>query len=270
VTAASSLEYVLRRDRAIVLAGLGAVVVLAAVYTIAGAGMNMSALTMTRMAIEMPGMAMQPAVWSAPYALLVFLMWLMMMVAMMVPSAAPAILIYAGIARRQAGAVRPFVATSLFLSGYLGVWAAFSLAATAAQWGLERLGVLTGMMEIASPVIAGATLVAAGLYQLTPLKQACLRHCQHPVFFLMHHWRPGPAGALRMGGRHGIYCVGCCWFLMALLFAGGVMNLLWIAGLAIFVGIEKLAAGRRWLTTGTGVALVVAGVWVAVQPGLAT
>lgn len=265
MAAGASLESVLKRDRMVVLAGLVAVVVLAAAYTVAGIGMNMSALTMTRMAVEIPGMMMQPATWTASYAFLIFLMWWVMMIAMMVPSAAPAILIFAGIARKQKAAHRPFAATSLFLAGYLAAWAGFSIVATPLQWGLESIGAVTGMMEIASPLIAGLVLIAAGLYQLTPLKEACLRHCRHPVFFLLHHWKPGGSGAFRMGVEHGGYCLGCCWFLMALLFVGGIMNLLWIAGIAIYVGLEKLAAGHRWVTTVTGAALAIAGVWLVTR-----
>ncbi len=261
--AATPLEAVFKRDRLIVMAGLAVVVLVAAWYTVAGIGMSMSALTMTRMAIEMPGMMMAMAEWSLPYAVLVFLMWWVMMVAMMVPSAAPAILIYAGAARKDKGVDRPLLATTAFLAGYLAAWAGFSVVATSLQWGLERIGVVTGMMGIGSPLMAGLVLIAAGLYQLTPLKQACLRHCQHPLFFLMHHWKPGTGGAFRMGIEHGGYCLGCCWFLMALLFVGGIMNLLWIAGLAVLVGIEKAAAGRPRVTTLTGAALTVAGVWMA-------
>ena len=262
--AATALEIALRRDRVIVIAGLAVAVVLAAVYTVLGVGMHMSALSMTRMAIEMPGMAMRPAVWSPTYALLVFLMWWVMMVAMMVPSAAPAILLYAGLARKRKAANKPYAAASIFLAGYLFVWAVFSLVATALQWGLQSVGLVSGMMAVASRPLAGAVLILAGLYQLTPLKGACLRHCQHPLMFLMHHWKPGAAGALRMGAEHGGYCLGCCWILMGLLFVGGVMNLIWIAGIAVYVGVEKFAAGRRWVTTGLGLALTVAGGWLAV------
>src|SRR6478609_8738214 len=151
----SPLESVLKRDRLVVMIGLALVVVVAAVYTLAGVGMNMSPLTLTSMAIEMPGMAMQPAAWSAGYAFVVLLMWCVMMVAMMVPSAAPMVLIHAAIGRKQENADRTLVATAIFVAGYLTVWTVFSLVATAFQWGLESLGIVTGMMEIASPVIAG-------------------------------------------------------------------------------------------------------------------
>jgi predicted metal-binding membrane protein len=262
MTATSRLEQILRRDRLLVLLALAAVVVLAAAYTVAGIGMDMSALTMTRMAIEMPGMMMQPAQWSAGYAAVMFLMWWVMMIAMMVPSATPAILLYASVARKQPNHPAPFLATFIFLSGYLVAWAFFSLVATALQWALEKAGIITGMMEIGAPVFAGSILMAAGLYQLTPLKQACLRHCQHPVLFVMHHWRPGRTGAFEMGLRHGVHCLGCCWLLMALLFVGGVMNLLWIAGIAIYVGVEKLAGRWRLLPDVAALVLAGSGLWL--------
>jgi len=160
---ASPLEFVLKRDRLVVMFGLALVVVVAGAYTVAGVGMDMSALTMTRMAIKVPGMAMQPVGWSTGYALVVFLMWCVMMVAMMVPSAAPMVLIHAAVGRKQEKADRPLAATALFVAGYLAVWTAFSVVATALQWGLESLGIVTGMMEIASPAIAGVVLITAGL-----------------------------------------------------------------------------------------------------------
>ena len=262
----SPLESVLKRDRVVVMISLALVVVVAAAYTLAGVGMNMSALTMTRMAIEMPGMAMQPVGWTPVYALVVFMMWCVMMVAMMLPSAAPMVLIHTAIGRKQEKAKPPLGATALFVTGYLTVWMAFSLVATAAQWSLESLGIVTGMMEVASPAVAGLVLISAGLYQLTPLKGACLRHCQHPLTFIIQHWRPGKTGAFHMGLDHGSYCLGCCLFLMSLLFVGGIMNLIWIAGIAVYVGIEKFAVGHRWLTIATGVTLTAAGLLMIASP----
>jgi len=249
--------------------GLALVVVVAVAYTVAGVGMNMSPLTMTRMAIEMPGMAMQPVGWSAGYAFVIFLMWCAMMVAMMVPSAAPMVLIHASIGRQQENAGRTLATTAICVACYRTVWTVFGLVATALQWGLESLGIVSGMMEIASPVIAGLVLITAGFYQLTPLKRVCLKHCQNPLTFVIQHWRPGKAGAFRMGLEHGGYCLGCCWFLMALLFVGGIMNLIWIAGIALYVGIEKFAVGHRWLTVATGVTLTVAGLRILASPLLA-
>src|SRR5262245_38413984 len=192
-----------------------------------------------------------------------------MMIAMMQPSAAPMVLMHAAIGRKYQKAGRPLGTTAVFVAGYLTVWMAFSLVATAAQWGLESSGIVTGMMEVASPAIAGLVLVSAGLYQLTPLKGACLKHCQQPLTFVIHHWRTGMAGAFRMGLEHGCYCLGCCLFLIALLFVGGIMNLIWIAGIAIYVGIEKFAVGHRWLTIATGVVLIVAGLVMIASPLLA-
>jgi predicted metal-binding membrane protein len=189
-----------------------------------------------------------PAPWTIEYAGILVSMWWVMMIAMMVPSAAPMILLYAAVARRQRetgrGALLP---TGIFASGYVAVWGLFSVLAAALQWGFEAAGILSPMMmNSTSLLFAAAVLVAAGLYQLTPAKQACLRHCRGPIQFLMGHWRPGRWGAFRMGAEHGAYCLGCCWALMTLLFFGGVMNLYWIAGLAVIVLLEKtIPAGDR-------------------------
>jgi predicted metal-binding membrane protein len=249
MTETSALEKVLRHDRQIVAVGLAGVVALAWVYLVAGAGIDMS----------MAGMPMEPMPWSPFYAALVFTMWWVMMMAMMVPSATPMILLFTTIKCKQGASVSPSLETWIFLSGYLLIWAGFSLVAALAQWGLERVGLLSTAMASTSTVLGGVVLIAAGLYQFTPIKSACLRYCQSPVLFLSQHWRPGAAGALRMGLRHGGYCVGCCWFLMALLFVSGVMNLVWIAGIALYVAFEKLLPLGRQLSRATGAALVVWG-----------
>jgi predicted metal-binding membrane protein len=199
------------------------------------------------------GMAMQP------HFALLFVMWSVMMVAMMLPSAAPMILLFATVSAHQREQGKPYVPTALFAGTYLAVWGAFSLVAAAAQWWLEqRLGSLMST-DMSSRALSGALLLAAGVYQLTPLKYACLRQCQSPMHFVMTRWRPGLAGALRMGAEHGAYCVGCCWLLMALLFAGGMMNLWWVVGIALYVLVEKtLAAGPR-LSRALGAALVAGG-----------
>ncbi|MDK3020844.1 DUF2182 domain-containing protein [Pseudodonghicola flavimaris] len=264
-SAETALEQILQRDRLVVIAGLSVVVVLSGLYTVLGIGMSMSAITMTRMAIEMPGMMMASADWTPRYAGLVFLMWWIMMIAMMVPSAAPTILLYAKLVRKNDRADRPYASALVFLSGYLIVWGGFSLLATALQWALVSVGQMSGMMELTQAPVAAAVLLAAGIYQLSPLKQACLRHCQHPLVFLMQNWKRGTGGALRMGMQNGWFCLGCCWGLMALLFVGGVMNLLWIAALAVFVGLEKLAAGRPYLTKLSAAGLIVAGLALALS-----
>jgi predicted metal-binding membrane protein len=176
-------------------------------------------------------------------------MWWLMMVAMMLPSAAPAILLYARV--KQRNEEKAISGSWLFLSGYLAVWLLFSVAAAVAQ------KLLTGpSMALDSRIAQALVLLAAGLYQLSPLKSACVSQCRSPAEFLSRHWRPGPVGTLRLGLVHGVYCLGCCWMLMALLFVGGVMNLLWVIGLTIVVAIEKLAPGGPLLGRAAGAALI--------------
>ena len=182
------------------------------------------------------------------------LMWWLMMVAMMLPSAAPAILLY-GRVREMRGADAAIAQTWVFLVGYVGIWLIFSIAAA----GLQQL--ITGpSMALADHRLAGPLFIVVGLYQLSPLKSACLRQCRSPAQFLSRHWRPGMNGAIRLGALRGAYCVGCCWMLMALLFVGGVMNFLWIVALTVIVGIEKLVPKGDVLGRVAGAALVVWGV----------
>ena len=198
------------------------------------------------------------------YAVLMFFMWWVMMVAMMLPSAAPMILLFATVNRRQRETGHPHVGTSVFAAGYLATWAGFSLVAISLQWGFQTMGILSPMLVGTSGVLGGILLLAAGIYQLTPIKHACLRHCRSPLAYLGAHWRRGTYGALRMGLVHGAFCVGCCWFLMGLLFVGGVMNLYWIAGLALFVLLEKTIPAGHWLGYTTGVILLVWGIGMLV------
>lgn len=261
----TALEAVLRRDRMVVVTALAAVTALSWTYLLAGAGMGMSAFEMTHptaggMAEDMSCMAMMaPAVWTPGYAVLMFCMWCVMMVAMMLPSAAPMILLFAALNRKQRDAGRLHVATGVFALGYLAAWASFSLVATLLQWGLERTGMLSPALVGTNLIFQAILLLAAGTYQLTPIKQTCLRHCRSPLAFLGTRWRQGVRGALRMGLEHGAVCVGCCWFLMGLLFFGGVMNLYWIGGLALFVLLEKTIPVGHWLGYATGVALTLWG-----------
>ena len=206
---------------------------------------------------------MMPAVWDLGYAALMFFMWWVMMIAMMLPSATPMVLLFAAVNRRQKEKANPFVPVSVFVFAYLVVWAGFSMFAVATQWALERTALLNPMLESASSLFGGALLIAAGIYQLTPLKQACLKHCRSPLQFVMTRWRNGTAGALRMGIEHGAYCVGCCWFLMGLLFFGGVMNLYWIIGLALIVLMEKTIPLEHWATRLSGAGLIIWGIAVA-------
>ena len=196
------------------------------------------AADMNAMMAAMPNMPAPD--WDASYGLAMLLMWAIMMVAMMLPSASPAILIYQGIARKAARDGQAVAPTWLFTSGYLLVWTLFSVAATLAQWGLSSTSLLSPMMVSTSALLGAGLLITAGFYQWTPLKNACLRHCRSPLEFISSHWRKCRGGALLMGWQHGLYCLGCCWVLMTLLFVGGVMNLLWIALISVFVLVEKL------------------------------
>ncbi len=209
------------------------------------AGTTLALIYLFRLADEMTGSSVPMAAigvspWGAADFILTFLMWAIMMIGMMVPSAAPTVMIYAGIARKAARDRTVVPPTVVFVSGYITVWTLFCLVATAAQWGLDQAALLSPMMVTTSPAIGSGLLIGAGIYQVTPIKRACLKRCRSPVHFLSEHWRPGITGAFRMGMEHGAFCVGCCWVLMGLLFVGGVMNLLWIAAIATFVFAEKL------------------------------
>ncbi|WP_245284186.1 DUF2182 domain-containing protein [Bradyrhizobium sp. WSM2254] len=246
-----ALEHLLKRDRLIVVVGTAAVVALAWAYLASGAGMD------TEMMADMPDMAPMP--WTPLYTVLLFAMWWVMMIAMMVPSAAPTVLLYATVKRRQETTSGAAMEVWIFLAGYLLAWAGFSLVAVLAQWALERTWLLSMAMASTSAILGGILLLAAGLYQFTPLKGACLRYCQSPLLFLSRYWQVGRSGAFRMGLRHGSYCVGCCWFLMALLFVSGVMNLLWIIAIALYVACEKLLPFGRSLSYAAGVTLILFG-----------
>ncbi|MGH6932739.1 MAG: DUF2182 domain-containing protein [Dongiaceae bacterium] len=198
--------------------------------------------------------------WSPLDLLLAFLMWTVMMIAMMVPSAAPIVLMLARLEERHgARAIR----TGLFLAAYVAMWGAFSAAATLIQWGLHELALLRSPMGAALPWLAAAILLVAGLYQLTPLKSACLKQCQSPISFLTRHARPGARGALELGARYGLFCLGCCWALMAILFAAGIMAVPWIAGLSVLVLAEKTLPGGQWLGRIAGAGLIAYGIWIA-------
>jgi predicted metal-binding membrane protein len=228
------LAALLARERLAVVAGLGGAVALSWLYLVPAS---------RDMYGTMDGLSawMMAGTWDGPYLALIFAMWTVMMVGMMLPSAAPAILLYATVLRNSPQAQRPVARTYAFAGGYLLAWTGFSFAATLLQWALAEAALLSPMMVTASPTLGAALLIVAGVYQLTPLKQVCLTKCRSPAIFLTQHARPGVSGALRLGAHHGLYCVGCCWALMLLLFFGGVMSLLWIAAITIFVLLEKLA-----------------------------
>jgi len=227
-------------------------------------GMNMSGIDMSEMDMGMSIAMPQTHPWGPLDLLLMFTMWAVMMVAMMVPTAGPMVLLFATFNRKRREQDRPFASTSVFLLGYLAIWIAFSVIAALAQWSLHRAALLSPMMVSTSPVLGGSLLIAAGIFQWTPLKNTCLTHCRSPLDFFSSHWREGTGGALSMGLRHGAYCVGCCWVLMALLFVAGVMNLLWIAILSAFVLVEKTIPARtnKWVGRIAGLLLIGWGAWV--------
>lgn len=264
----SPFERWLGRDRAIMAAALAVLCGLAWIHVATGAGLGLNALAMTTLTLfphkaaemmaAMPGMP-PPQSWPAARWALTVLMWWSMMIAMMAPGAAPAILLY-GRVRLHAFTRDPsagLAPTTAFAAGYLTAWLGFSLLATAVQWAGERLGLIAAStMGSQNAILSGAVLLAAGGYQLSPLKGACLAHCRSPATFLVRNWRPGTPAAVALGAAHGAYCLGCCWLLMALLFVGGVMNLAWIAALTLLVLAEKLLPGGRRIGVATGVLLI--------------
>lgn len=243
--------------RLVLLLGLGTLIFLSWAYIAhLAAGMD----DMARMA-DMSSAVVRPAAsrWSAVDFGLLTIMWIVMMIAMMLPSATPMIVMFSGTQQRRREQGRPAVATTVFVLGYLLVWSGFSVLAAALQWGLHRASLLSPMMVSVSPALGGGLLIAAGIFQWTALKDACLTVCRSPLSFMTTRWREGVGGALRMGLEHGLWCAGCCWLLMALLFVAGVMNLLWVAALSAVVLVEKLAPAGRIVSRAAGAVLVIWG-----------
>lgn len=203
--------------------------------------------------------------WAPADALLMFAMWAVMMVGMMLPSALPMLLLYQQVSRRRFAPAQARQAVLWFGLGYLLVWSLFSLLATALQWQLEQLRLLDAQMRSNSHWLAATLLLGAGIYQWLPIKQSCLRRCGAPLRFITRYWQSGLRGSWRMGLAHGLFCLGCCWALMGLLFVGGVMNLTWIAALSLFVLLEKLLPSQRWLSRLGGLLLIAWGLWLALS-----
>jgi predicted metal-binding membrane protein len=260
-TAVSSSAALSSRDRFLIWTCLVVVIALAWTYLIYLGRQMASAMEYDAMMTAM-GMPMEMPPWTAVDLLFTFAMWAVMMVGMMVGTAAPVLLLFAATHAGHGGRRVPWIVL-LFGLGYVIVWTAFSAGAALAQWALHSAAMLSPMMAATSPRLGGAILVAAGIYQLTPLKRACLTHCRSPLGFLMTHWKGGRLGALQMGVRHGAYCLGCCWALMVVLFAVGIMNLLWVAALTIFVLLEKNGPAGIAITRVAGGAMIAFGVVVA-------
>ena len=260
---AGTIEKVLLQDRRLVVLALFSLSALAWTYLVVMAR-QMAVGDMTLMG--MGAMTMSQMSWSLLTFLLMFIMWAVMMVGMMVPSVAPMVLLFARVQRRKLADQAPTARIAAFTAGYLLIWTSFSLIATGLQWALTELRLLSPMMESTSQFLAVGVLLAAGIYQLTPLKLACLKQCQSPIGFLTMHWKDGISGSLSMGIEHGMYCLGCCWLLMALLFVGGVMNLIWVAVIATFVLLEKVAPKGEIIGKVGGVLLILFAGFVAFQP----
>ena len=259
---------VLRRDRVVVVLALTFLTVLAWSYLLwLSADMNMGGMDMTGLRMIPSGMGlMMPAdmPWQALEFVLVFAMWIVMMVGMMTPSATPMFLTYARIGRQIEALSRPLAATVWFAVGYFLVWVGFALLATLLQWALDRSALLDFTMTTTSSVLGGLLFVSAGLYQWTSLNELCLAQCQRPFEFVMRHggYRRDAPGSAMLGLRHGAYCVGCCWTLMALLLVGGVMNLLWIVLLALLAFLERVPSMGRLIARLAGIVLIAAGAWL--------
>ena len=249
----SSVESLLKRDRLVIAVGIVGLTALAWAYLVYLAR-DMGGMDQGMMMAQMQS-------WTIADFGFMFLMWAVMMVGMMVPTAAPMVLLFAANSRRRREQQQPYVPTAVFLSGYVVVWSGFAVAATAGNWALHVNDLLSSMMgESASAYLGGGLLIAAGLFQLSPLKYVCLKHCRSPLSFLTNDWREGSWGAFNMGLRHGAFCVGCCWILMGLLFVLGIMNLIWIAALAAFVLLEKVAPAGQYIGMTAGILLIIWGV----------
>lgn len=260
-------EAVLKRERIILIVCLAAISAIAWVYIVHLAssmtGMEMSSnngMGVSTMEMSIPNTQS----WRSGDIILTFIMWSVMMVAMMTPSAVPVILIFAKVNHQRNSNQGLSPATIVFLLGYLIVWILFSSAATLVQWGLHSAALLSPRTISVSPLLGGILLILAGVYQFTPPKDSCLSHCRTPLGFLMTEWREATKGALIMGMRHGIYCVGCCWLLMTLLFVAGVMNLLWVSLIAVYVLIEKVVPAGKWLSKAIGLLMVGWGAWLLI------
>ncbi len=252
------LEAMLKRDCLLALSGLAGVSALAWMYLL------YQTPGMPNMDMRMEPAMLQTRIWDGPDMAVTFAMWAVMMIAMMIPSAAPAVLLFATINRKRREPQGPFVPTVVFLAGHLAAWMGFSALAALTQWGLHSASLSPSVVSV-SAILGGVLLVAAGVFQWTPLKHACLAHCRSPQGFFLTEWREGTLGAFLMGLKHGRHCVGCCWMLMSLLLLAGVMNLLWMAAITAFILLEKVAPAGQWVSRAAGLLLAGWGTWLAVS-----
>lgn len=254
----TSLESLLLRDRWLVGGALAVTIALCWAWLVP-------------MALDMYGSMKGASAWMMTdtcdftHLTLLFAMWVVMMAGMMLPSAAPTLLLYAGVVRKSPQGERTRAHVYAFAGGYLLVWTAFSLVATVLQRVLAHLLLLSPMMVARGRVFGGALLIVAGLYQLTPFKRTCLESCRSPAAFIARHWKRGVVSGFRLGLSHRLYCLGCCWALMLLLFVGGVMNLWWIGALTAFVLLEKLAPLGAQGGRLSGVLIITMGLWNLAQ-----
>ena len=259
MTKTGSLAFILKKDRFVVLIALFILCVLSWLYIIYLYN-QMYPMDMDAFLFAMP----MTSNWSWTDFVLLFLMWFVMMIAMMTPSVAPLVLIFTSINRKRRQEQNPFVSSGYLLGGYFLVWAAFSLFATILQWLLQRVSLLNPEMFTTSKILGGIIFILAGAFQFTPLKNTCLNTCRSPVGFIQQYWKEGKSGALRMGIQNGTYCLGCCWILMILLFVSGIMNILWIAIISLFVLIEKVLSAKV-ISFIAGIALIAYGIVVLLR-----
>lgn len=251
-----------RRDRWVIIVGMGIISLLGWAYMVGTAGPGQEGGHSHNGA--MPAMA----AWDGALLFMGVVMWSVMMIAMMLPTATPMVLGFTRLQHGREGGARAVRLTWVFVGGYLLAWIGFSLLASVAQWTLYSLGLMSSAMGRATPFLGGVLLVSAGLFQWSGLKDACLTQCQSPLGFLLNEWRPGGRGALIMGLHHGLFCIGCCWLLMLLMFVGGVMNLVWMAAITIYVLAEKLLPGMHRHGRPLGALLVIVGITYIVSSAL--
>ena len=261
----------LKFEQSITLISLILICILALMYLFSGAGMEMNVWDMTNFSLmphhhagmqtNMPEMGMKSILWSYQHFFIVILMWWVMMIAMMLPSASPMVLLYASVIKhaQKNSTSQNLIPTAYFIAGYLVIWLLFSLLATVLQWKLEQQNLLSMNLISNNHWISGSLLITAGIYQFSPLKSTCLKFCRTPAQFIMYYMQVGKLGALKMGLRHGWFCLGCCWGLMLLLFVGGVMNLFWIVALSVFVLVEKVYPKSHSLMHFLSISLIIWG-----------